>query len=201
MLFFDIDSYNSFHCLPFTHDVNTKGKHIFLKYGCEFPHSRIYLISTTHFHWFLIVVSLSASYLTSHPWQPLPLPSWLYGNITGRHLANAIRRCSEGLADYNLEFILCSLANIVSLSPMDAHGGGASRGSLSGLMDRSKKPKQTPGQTFHHTISAVGLSPVPVSNFLVLALILQRYYPWERTSNAGIRFSRCVKGDTIPPST
>ena len=76
MLFFDIDSYNSFHCLPFTHDVNTKGKHIFLKYGCEFPHSRIYLISTTHFHWFLIVVSLSASYLTSHPWQPLPLPSW-----------------------------------------------------------------------------------------------------------------------------
>ena len=173
MLFFDIDSYNSFHCLPFTHDVNTKEKHILLKYGCEFPHSRIYLISTTHFHWFLnccFIVGVTFDGLC-HFFHGI------YGNITGRHLADAIRRCSEGLADYNLEFIFCSLTEYRIIIPHGCSWRRASRGSLSGLMDRSKETETDTSADLHHTTSMIGLSLVSVSNFSVLALILQRYYP------------------------
>lgn len=103
MLFFDIDSYNSFHCLPFTHDVNTKGKHIFLKYGCEFPHSRIYLISTTHSFLISYRFFFSTVFVLD---SPAAAPYLWQGTLQADASLRIARRFSESLADYNLESIL-----------------------------------------------------------------------------------------------
>lgn len=103
MLFFDIDSYNSFHSLPFTHDVNTKEKHILLKHGCEFPHSRIYLISTTHSFLISYRFFFSTVFVLD---SPAAAPYLWHGTLQADASLRIARRFSESLADYNLESIL-----------------------------------------------------------------------------------------------
>ena len=148
MLFFDIDSYNSFHCLPFTHDVNTKEKHILLKYGCEFPHSRIYLISTTHFHWFLnccfiVGVTFDLAPLTASATSSMAYMGTLLAGIWQMPFADVLKvllitTWSSSSARWQ---------NIVSLYPMDAHGGEPAAAPCQVWWIARKKPKQTPAQT------------------------------------------------------
>ena len=103
MLFFDIDSYHSFHSLPFTHDVNTKEKRILLKCGCEFPHSRIYLISTTHSFLISYRFFFSTVFVLD---SPAAAPYLWQGTLQADASLRIARRFSESLADYNLESIL-----------------------------------------------------------------------------------------------
>lgn len=60
------------------------------QYGHGALHSRMYLISTTHFYWFLfcLVRLLLVPYLTSPPRIPA-IQGWR-GNITGGHLADTV---------------------------------------------------------------------------------------------------------------
>lgn len=145
-----------------------------------------------------LVHSFPASHLTSHPCRRCHGRPWLFGNTTGRHLADAVRRCSEGLADYNPESILCSLAECRIIIPHGCSWRGASRGSLSGLIHRSERTETDTG-TDPDTLSGLRPASSVHPSPLVMALILQRYYPWERTSNAGMKFSRYSEKGQYPP--
>ena len=118
------------------------------------------------------------------------------GNITGRHLADAVRRFSEGLADYNPESILCLLAEYRIIIPHRCSWRGASRGLLSSLAHRSRGTGIDADNFMPHNLCAWPSASIPGSP--VMAPSLQRYHPWERTSNAGMKLSKSAEGAFIP---
>ena len=77
------------------------------EYGCRFPHSRTYLISTTHSS--LISSSILILWHRICPRLPrMPSTFWCLGTLQADASLRTARRFPESLADYNLESILCS---------------------------------------------------------------------------------------------
>ena len=73
------------------------------------------------------------------PCAPDCQPSGLMaGNTTGRHLANAVHGYPKGLADYNLNSILCWSANMCIIIPRLWSWRKASHGFISSIRIRSK---------------------------------------------------------------
>lgn len=158
------------------------------QYGHDVTHSRMYLISTTHSS------LISSSFILCLRICPR-LPGYLtamqcLGTLQADASLCTARRFPESLADYNLESILCSSAEIRIIIPL----GCSWRKIRYNLIHSYKGSLRTKTDTAHR------IRNQPLIRFLwnygcffllytvllpsVLALMLSRYYPWERTCNA-----------------
>ena len=155
----------------------------------------MYLISTTHSS--LISSSFYSlfPYLSSTP--RIPDCHAVLGNITGGCFAFA------PLADFLKVLLITTwspssalLAEIRIIIPSDALGERSAMILFTAIRDRSERKQTlyTESRIIHFFRYFSHLYTVLLPS--VLALMLSRYYPWERTCNAGMWFSMYTPGNS-----
>ena len=156
-------------------------------YGCGISHSRIYLISTTHSFlisyrfFFSTVFVLDSPAATPYLWQ---------GTLQADASLHIARRFPESLADYNLESILFLMGRNSYHYPPPMILAKDLRKSIHSYKN-SLKMRTSTDNFFHEIIHPSFWTDLLITiqqclSPSVLALMLSRFYLWERTCNAGI---------------